>query len=157
MRKVMLLGDIGWHGLGDQFPADIYPEDPDKPQPLPDIPPLPAPKGSGWPPAAKPSKQAWRKDGTYVLQPGDTLSGLAKTYLGQYTRWKEIWAVQTPEFLAKHKTADKVYAGEIMQMPPEAQDAARGLGFLPKRWIPWAIGGAAVAVVGGGAAIYAAR
>src|SRR6185295_951159 len=56
---------------------------------------------------------------TYVLQQGDTLSGLAATYLGSGTRWKEIWAVQSPNYKAQ-RTPDHIFYGDVINMPDEA-------------------------------------
>ncbi len=78
--------------------------------------------------AAAPSKAAWaRGDGSYILQPGNTLSGLAATYLSAAARWPEIWNVQTDSYRAAH-TPDKIIAGEVIAMPAEAQAKARSMG-----------------------------
>jgi len=114
--------------------------------------------GSGWPPAAKPVKAAWNKDGTYRLQEGDTISGLSKTYLGDFARWREIWKAQTPTFLKAHPTADKVRAGEVLQMPAEAQKNARKMGLLGggRVW-PWVLGGTGAAAAAAAAIHFAGR
>lgn len=68
--------------------------------------------------------EAWDVDSDparYQLQYGDTLAGLAATYLGDGTRWKEIWAVQDPNFRAT-RSPDKLYASEWINMPDEARD-----------------------------------
>lgn len=128
--------------------------------PRPDPPPGPAPPAiPGWPPPAAPVARAWivRSDGSirYMLQNGDTLSGLAQTYLGAYTRWKEIWA-ENPELSAQGRSADQLFVGETLKMPPDAIANARKRGFLRgapmtrNTKIALAVGGvAAVAVVGG--------
>ncbi len=90
-----------------------------------------AASGSGWPPPAKPSAAAWvRGDGSYVVQRGDSVSGISQTYLGAFARWREIWKIQTREFLGRHPTPDKIQVGDVMLMPKEAQDNARRLGVL---------------------------
>ncbi len=86
-----------------------------------------APAG-GTPKPAVPSKAAWsRGDGSYILQAGNTLWGLATTYLTSGARWREIWNAQTAAYRTKH-TPDRIYAGEVIAMPSEAQSKARGMG-----------------------------
>jgi nucleoid-associated protein YgaU len=158
LREVMLLGELG--ALG----ADVFQSDVVIPPPpistglaIPDVKRSAPLANGGWPPAAKPVKAAWNKDGTYRLQSGDTLSGLSKTYLGEYGRWKEIWHVQTPDFLSKHPTADRVRAGEVLQMPAEAKATARKMGFLRGTTVWWVLGGTGAAGVAAAAIHFAGR
>lgn len=120
-----------------------------------------APKSTsgGQPAPAKPVKEGWALgDGRYILQSGNTLWGLARTYLLAGTRYKEIWAVQSPEYKAKN-TPDKIKAGDVIAMPAEAIARAKSMGLFPggkglgvsggvPTWLK-VVGGAA-AVVGGG-------
>jgi cytochrome P450 len=104
----------------------------------------------------------WR----YELAFGDTLSGLAGTYLGGAHRWKEIWDVQPDQFRWT-RDPDKLMAGEVLNMPDEAKDnllnwikqgkpATIKPGELPpetiaqkgKRYAPYIAGAAAVGVIG---------
>jgi hypothetical protein len=57
----------------------------------------------------------------YILAAGDTMVGLATTYLFQGARWRDIWDVQTPSFRAAN-TPDVIFAGETIRMPNEARD-----------------------------------
>lgn len=63
---------------------------------------------------------------TYVLEYGDTLSGLAATYLGNAARWSEIWAEQ-PGTFRLNRSPNKLNAGESLKMPPAAVENARTL------------------------------
>jgi hypothetical protein len=60
---------------------------------------------------------------TYTLQPGDTLYGLAITYLGNGARVMEIWNAQDASYKSSHTPA-KVNAGDVLKMPKEASDTA---------------------------------
>jgi len=52
-----------------------------------------APASTGWPAPVSFRPAAW--DGNeYLIQPGDTLSGLSGTYLGNPARFREIWDLQ---------------------------------------------------------------
>ncbi|HRC27579.1 MAG TPA: hypothetical protein PKX87_09140, partial [Alphaproteobacteria bacterium] len=64
--------------------------------------------------------------GEYVLEWGDTLSGLAATYLGGAGRWNEIWNAQPGTFRAK-RNPSKLGAGERIKMPAEAVTNAKTL------------------------------
>ncbi len=82
----------------------------------------------GTPKPAVPSKAGWsRGDGSYILQSGNTLWGLATTYLTSGARWREIWNEQTAAYRSKH-TPDRIYAGEVIAMPGAAQAKARSMG-----------------------------
>lgn len=85
--------------------------------------------GDGYPAGVTPTKKAWLEDGRYRLQSGDTLSGMARTYLDDPGRWKEIWNVQETA-IKTGKSPDKLNAGMVLNMPPEAQKKARALGVL---------------------------
>jgi len=174
MREVVLLGDVlagtthvsmGSLGAFQEAPppphGEEYPPRPPEPEPPP---PEPKPPVVGWPPPAVPLKAAWVKDPmapggwVYVLQYGDTLSGLAMTYLGAYTRWREIWAMQQA-MRAQGRSPDKLFAGEKLYMPEEAIANARKRKLVPmktakKVGIGVALAAATVVTVGGvGAAI----
>lgn len=96
---------------------------------------------SGWPKPAVPTRAAWRSNGTYVAQSGDTFSGIARTYLGQYTQFRDIWNAQPASFkndparLAQAKKlgrypVDILFIGDVLVMPAAAQAEARRLGVL---------------------------
>lgn len=60
---------------------------------------------------------------TYRVAPGDTLVGLARTYIHPSgVDWPLIWNAQTAEFRASHKSPDVLFAEEIIRMPKEASD-----------------------------------
>jgi hypothetical protein len=61
-----------------------------------------------------------------VLEYGDTLSGLAATYLGSAARWSEIWAEQ-PGTFRLNRNPNKLNAGESLKMPAAAVENARTL------------------------------
>ena len=69
----------------------------------------------------------WKLDtSTYVLSWGDTLTGLAVTYLGNGGRWREIWDAQPGSFRESNKP-DKLGVGQALLMPAEAVANARVL------------------------------
>lgn len=145
----------------DDLPAD--PEDTPSGQDLPGGMP------TGWPGAVPVHADRWdttTDPATYRVAPGDTLSGLATTYLGEPQRWREIWDMQTPEYKSK-RSPDVIFAGDVLRMPPEATEnfkrwRAQGSpsnqkpGELPppapfekgstSRTLLWVAGGAAIAV-----------
>lgn len=67
---------------------------------------------------------------TYTLQSGDTLSGLAATYLGNGKRWNEIWAVQTSAYKSQ-RDPDHIYVEDIINMPDEAAANAKAWYAIP--------------------------
>jgi len=70
---------------------------------------------------------AYSQDGggyQYQVASGDTVSGLAATYLGSGSRWNEIWAMQSPERKAAG-SADAIWVDEWLEMPLEAGDNAK--------------------------------
>lgn len=103
---------------------------------------------------------SWR----YMLVEGDTLAGLATTYLGAPQRWKEIWNAN-PEIIATGRQPNGLYAGELIRMPDEAVNKAGLLEAIDQKETPagkakaakntktalYVVGGtAALAAVGGG-------
>lgn len=84
---------------------------------------------AGSPPPAKLVKEAWLSDGRYTLQSSDTLWGLAVSYLGSGSRWRQIWDVQPAAYKSNH-APDRIFAGDVIAMPEAAQAQARKLGFL---------------------------
>jgi hypothetical protein len=87
---------------------------------LPDIPEgtdLPA---SGWPAAVAIRPGNWAVENRdYKLAWGDTLSGLAATYLGSPQRWKDIWNEQSDPFRLNNNP-DALHAGTWIRMPVDA-------------------------------------
>jgi nucleoid-associated protein YgaU len=53
--------------------------------------------------------------GFYTIQPGDTLSKLAKGHLGDAKRYMEIFSLNTD----KLKDPDKIMAGQTIKLPPK--------------------------------------
>jgi hypothetical protein len=91
--------------------------------------PEPGPGGSLTPKAA-----GWaRGDGSYVVQSGDTLSGLARIYLGDASKFPDIWARQSAAYRAKRASPNNLVVGDILAMPPAAVLKAQQMGvFRPK-------------------------
>ena len=134
---------------------------------------------SGWPGAVPFRRDAWNfSESWYILQSGDTFSGLASTYLGHPSRYLEIWQLQpyryTKAIDPSSVKPDRplVQVGERVIMPAEALERARelvttgapsapaigGVGGSPKgKGAPWsmetkvAIGVAALGALGVGA------
>ncbi len=126
----------GLDAAGEWAPADPSAVPVSAPEPRADRGPV-----DGWPPPAKLSAEAWLPTGQYKLQSGDTLAGLARTYLGEFSRWRELWVLQPAAFKtlprrveeAKRKgqtPVDVIFAGEVLEMPAEAIAEARRLGLL---------------------------
>ncbi len=59
------------------------------------------------------------KPARYKLAWGDTLVGLAGTYLHDGSRWREIWDMQ-PASYHQTRTPDKIFVGDWLNMPAEA-------------------------------------
>jgi len=79
---------------------------------------------SGWPAAVSVRPDNWDmslQPATYRIASGDTLSGLAATYLGAPNRVMEIWSLQPADFRFSH-SMDKITPGMIFNMPDEARD-----------------------------------
>jgi len=82
------------------------------------------PAFSGWPAAVPVRPGNWDVDfepAKYKIALGDTLAGLAATYLGSPQRWKEIWDIQ-PDVFRWNNSPDKIYPGQWFNMPDEARD-----------------------------------
>jgi hypothetical protein len=89
---------------------------------------------SGWPANVPFHKDAWNfSEGWYILQQGDTFSGLAGLYLGSPARFLEIWHLQPYRFTkaidpsSVTATRPLVRAGERVEMPDEATEKAKEL------------------------------
>lgn len=79
--------------------------------------------GLGWPAAVPVRPSHWDltvDPATYMVATGDTIAGLAATYLGSPTRWIEIWQMQPQEERA-NRSADNISPGERLLMPEEAK------------------------------------
>ena len=79
---------------------------------------------SGWPAAVTVRPDNWNmklQPATYRIAVGDTLAGLAATYLGSPARWKEIWDLQPGQFRVSN-SPDKIFPGQVFLMPDEARD-----------------------------------
>jgi hypothetical protein len=66
----------------------------------------------------------------YRLQWGDTMVGLAATYLGAGARWQEIWKVQDASY-KQTRTPDKIFVDDLINMPAEAAANAKAWIDLP--------------------------
>ncbi len=124
---------------------------------------------SGWPAAVTVRPDNWNmtlQPATYTIASGDTLSGLAATYLGSPARWREIWDMQ-PAARRLGQSPDVIAPGEVFLMPDEARDNLKAWlaagkptekkpGVLTKKekkkalalgkvrtFLPWVVGGAA--------------
>jgi hypothetical protein len=86
----------------------------------------------------------------YTLAPGDTYTGLAKTYLDNGSRWREIWDLNR----AQHPNPDRIFAGQRINMPDEAKRIFQKKSGQAGGMLPWLIGGALLAA---GAAYMASR
>lgn len=81
----------------------------------------------------------------YTLAPGDTYTGLAATYLGNGSRWRELWDLNR----GLHPSPDVIYAGQRINMTDEAKNDLKkktgqdGLFGIPYTYL---VGGAAVGV-----------
>jgi nucleoid-associated protein YgaU len=51
---------------------------------------------------------------TYVVQPGDTLSGIAQSQLGDASRWPEIFALNQDQI----SNPDLIFPGQVLVLPP---------------------------------------
>lgn len=128
----------------------------------PPAPPKKKMPGDGYPPGVTASRSSWTEDEQYRLSSGETISGIARTYLGDPARWKEIWNLQ-PTNLRMTRSADNVPVGTLLEMPEDAKKRARELGVLgvspdTKNGIKWAAAAAAaVLLVGGGIALVRSR
>lgn len=87
----------------------------------------------GWPasPAFRPGNWDFNAP-NYTIATGDTLSGLARLYLGAPNRWLEIWALQSYRWTLKPDPSSKnpgrgIQQGDVLVMPFEARDMAKKL------------------------------
>jgi hypothetical protein len=84
----------------------------------------------GWPAAPGFRPGNWDFDApNYTIATGDTLSGLARLYLGAPNRWPEIWSLQSYRWTLKpdpssHNPGRGIQQGDILVMPYEARDMA---------------------------------
>lgn len=121
---VTLMGALGAVGVPPGAEGAPFP-------PPPHLgPPAHKPRYGGWPAPAVPRKRAWSGATGhvhYILQSGDTLSGLAKTYLDSYPRWREIWTLNEGH-AGWHPSSIPV--GSHLAMPPDAIKNARDRGFI---------------------------
>lgn len=83
------------------------------------------------------SSHGWFRDDNgnarYRIQSGDTLGALARKYLGDGSRFMEIWNLQPASVRGDsfhQNNPNRIMAGEVFLMPVEAQATAVRLGFL---------------------------
>jgi len=98
-----------------------------------------APPNPATTPGAVPYRSGnWSQDfKQYTIAFGDTMWGLSTTYLGIGSRWMEIWSLQSFRYTKSPDPASQAHAklqgqdrpmpkpGDVLQMPPEAQEKAR--------------------------------
>jgi hypothetical protein len=119
--------------------GDIEPGDPARPGGQ-------LPPGFGWPAAVAIRPGRWDLEtSSYRVAIGDTLAGLAATYLGSPGRLMEIWMIQSAERRAR-SSADVLYPDEWLRMPPDAEATLRAAVGLP----PGESGGTAAEIPAGG-------
>lgn len=114
-------------GMGSLDDGEIdLPEDGDP------NPPTPAPQmADGWPAAVPFRAGNWNYDKCeYTLAQGDTLSGVARRYLGRPDRWLEIWQLQPFRWTYKPDPSSKnpgrpIKEGDVFIMPKEACENAK--------------------------------
>jgi len=127
----------------------------------------------GWPAAVPVRPANWELQtdpAGYTIASGDTLSGLASTYLSgpshaaRAARWREIWDLNRDTI----PNPDKIFAGQLIAMPDEAADNLIAFVALGKpttttpgkltpaqkkkatamRVLPWVVGAGLVGAVG---------
>lgn len=120
---------------GDAAPVVPYPKAADIPgtgisETYDPGPPIASGMSDGWP-AAPPFRPGnWDFDQpNYTIATGDTLSGLARLYLGAPNRWLEIWSLQSYRWTLKPDPSSKnpgrgIQQGDVLVMPYEARDMA---------------------------------
>ncbi len=85
------------------------------------------PAVTGWPAAVPARIENWNFKLTpaeYMIASGDTLAGLAYTYLGSPNRWSELWAMQPQSYRWNHSPND-LAPGQMWPMPAEAAERAK--------------------------------
>jgi len=65
-------------------------------------------------PAAEAAPAAEHEATFYTVQPGDTLSGIAKTHYGKASKYMVIFAANQPGLV----DPDKIYPGQVLRIPP---------------------------------------
>ena len=91
------------------------------------------PAQSGWPAAVPARIENWNfelEPAEYMIHSGDTLAGLAYTYLGSPNRWNELWEMQPQSYRWNHSPND-LTPGQMWPMPAEAADRARKIAPTP--------------------------
>lgn len=74
--------------------------------------PVPVPAEKPAESATAPQAPSYRPGDRYMVQPGDTLWGIAERYLGDGTRWHELYAYN-------HLTSTEIHVGDVIELPPE--------------------------------------
>jgi nucleoid-associated protein YgaU len=145
-----------WWEDEDEWGPEIDEEDFDpwakEPEPEPDgwVAPAPVPiRPNRWDLSTKPAR--------YQVVWGDTLAGLAATYLHDGGRWREIWNLQPGEYTTT-RTPDAIFVNDWLNMPQEAVDTLKAHTKktgekIPGEtdWTPWIVGGALLVAAGGAA------
>lgn len=120
----------------------------------------------------------WFQDDTsrsgwyYQILTGDYLWGIAVTYLGDGSLWKEFWDYQSPAFRAAHPNPNSIPVGTKMEATPDMIASAERMGIIAQAkklhpppgqltgssaWGYVAVGAAVVGVAGIGAAVLMRR
>lgn len=74
--------------------------------------PAPVPAESPAESATAPQAPSYRPGDRYMVQPGDTLWGIAERYLGNGTRWHDLYAYN-------QLTSTEIHVGDVIELPPE--------------------------------------
>jgi murein DD-endopeptidase MepM/ murein hydrolase activator NlpD len=71
--------------------------------------------------------------GMYTVQSGDTLSGIAAKYLGDWSEYRYIWQAQDDAYRTLRGKPENIRAGDRLVMPDAASDKAVALNLLGPR------------------------
>ena len=74
--------------------------------------PVPVPAENPAESATAPLAPSYRPGDRYMVQPGDSLWGIAERYLGDGTRWHDLYAYN-------HLASTEIHVGDVIELPPE--------------------------------------
>lgn len=81
--------------------------------------------------ATAPQTPSYRPGDRYMVQPGDTLWGIAERYLGDGSRWHDLYAYN-------NLPSTEIHIGDVIELPPAdwAEDKAEDPAEKPKGTLP---------------------
>lgn len=81
--------------------------------------------------ATAPQTPSYRPGDRYMVQPGDTLWGIAERYLGDGSRWHDLYAYN-------NLPSTEIHIGDVIELPPAdwAEDKAEDPAEKPKATLP---------------------